>query len=247
MQNKAVTVLLMLLMNTAQGLLTFSAFKQGSTGFIVCSVVGFVVTNMLAFLGSPIAVKATDDEHPKMILPGEIAKVVLPFLFVGALLTSGCATAGGKAWTACELGKLPAMGQVAFATAHDIADNQSSTASDLTTAALALAPGQFECAAKALLAWLGGLADKPAPDGASGMQALLAASTASVHDHARAVLRAYLKGKSTSCAPARYGLADPAQLRERPRVTVALLEPCEDAETCREIVIDDAFPVSVRR
>jgi hypothetical protein len=84
-------------------------------------------------------------------------------------------------------------------TAHDIADNQSSTAADLTTAALALAPGQFDCAAKALLAWLEGKVDAPAEEGAPVQRALLAASSASAHEHARGILREYLRGKSTSC------------------------------------------------
>jgi hypothetical protein len=150
-------------------------------------------------------------------------------LLLALVCLAGCGTAG-KAWTACELGKLPSTGQTAFALAQDLANNQNSTADDLTSAAMALAPGQFDCAAKALLAWLNGLNDAPAPADAPVRQALLSAGVASNHDHARAVLREYLRGKMTSCRP----------------VKVALLETCADGVACRPVVVDDDVPVSVR-
>jgi hypothetical protein len=213
---------------TASGLLDTIGEAVQSKGLNAASLVAAVCSFLLSLMAmSNPSLRKGDEESPKMILPGEISKYgFIPILFAGAMLVSGCGAAGGKAWTACELGKLPAIGQTAFATAHDIADNQSSTAADLTTAALALAPGQFDCAAKALLAWLEGQADAPAEEGASVQRALLVASNASAHEHARGVLREYLRGKPTSCRP----------------VKVALLEPCFDPDTCRPVVVDDDVP-----
>jgi hypothetical protein len=237
MQNQALKIILTLAMNMASALVALTAFKPGTAGFYVCAGLAMAIGNTLALFGTPIAMKP--DETPKAILPGEISKFAfIPILFAGALLVSGCGTAG-KAWTACELGKLPSTGQTAFALAQDLANNQNSTADDLTAAALAFAPGQFDCAAKALIAFLNGLNDSPAPADVPVRQALLSAGAASNHDHARAILREYLRGKTTSCAPVWIGLASPDRVRERPRLAVALLDPCEDAETCRQIVLDD--------
>lgn len=112
---------------------------------------------------------------------------------------AGCGTAGGKAFTACELGKLPSAAQTAWAVVQDVTSNPSSTTGDLTAAALTLLPGQLDCAAKALLAWLEGKVDAPAEEGAPVARALLVASNATAHEHARGILREYLRGKSTSC------------------------------------------------
>jgi hypothetical protein len=67
MQNQALIITLTLLMNTASGLLTLSAFKQGSVAFFVCSVAFMAISNTLALFGRPAVVK--------FALPGEIAKV----------------------------------------------------------------------------------------------------------------------------------------------------------------------------
>jgi hypothetical protein len=48
-------LVLMLAMNTSMSLLTFHAFKDGTTGAIVCNVIGAVAANALAFLGMPLA------------------------------------------------------------------------------------------------------------------------------------------------------------------------------------------------
>lgn len=138
------------------------------------------------------------------------------------ILLAGCSTAGGKAWTACELGKLPSAAQTAWATVQDITSNPSSTQGDLVSAALALAPGQLDCAAKALLAWLDGFKDAPAGEGAPVGRALLAAWQGSTHDHARALLRAYLAGKKTAACG----------------VTVATVEE----GVYRPLVLDDDVP-----
>jgi hypothetical protein len=66
MQNQALIITLTLLMNTASGLLTLSAFKQGSVAFFVCSVAFMAISNTLALFGRPAV---------KFALPGEIAKV----------------------------------------------------------------------------------------------------------------------------------------------------------------------------
>lgn len=150
-------------------------------------------------------------------------------LLLALVCLAGCATAPGKAWTACELEHLPQTGQTALVTVQDIAGNPNSTAADLATAALTLLPGQLDCAAKALLAWLEGLGARPASvEQPPVRMALLAAHSDFAHEHAIAVLRAYLAGKSTSCKA----------------VKVALLEPCADA--CREVVVDDEMPAGVR-
>jgi hypothetical protein len=47
-------LVLMLAMNTSMSLLTFHAFKDGTTGAIVCNVIGAVAANALAFLGMPL-------------------------------------------------------------------------------------------------------------------------------------------------------------------------------------------------
>jgi hypothetical protein len=230
MQSQALIVVLTILMNTLGGITAAALFPPGSVGFIVVAIAGLVVGNTLALFGRP-ALRRVDQEEPKKFaLPGEIAKVVLPFLFAGAMLSSGCGTAGGKALKACELGKLSATGQEAFATVHDLVDNPGSSPTILAEAALTLLPGQLDCAAKAVLAWLDSLRDPPAPDGASVRMALTAAHTQTVHEHARDVLREYLHGRPTSCRPVR----------------VAQLEPCAEGAACRQVVIDGDVPESVR-
>lgn len=193
----------------------------------------FIVGN--AILNKAIQMMAArwqpDQEEPKLKLPpSAIAKAVLPLLLLPALLVSGCA------FGRCELGKLSSAGQIAFATAQDIASNPDSTEVELTKAAFAFLPGQLECASQALLDWL--LKKQARKAGLA-----FGAMTVDPDQHKIAVLRAYLAGKKLACSPMRIGLADPLQLRERPhRAAVALLEPCEDAETCRQIVIDDDVP-----
>lgn len=225
MQNQTVIIVLTLLMNTLGGITAASLFKPGSVAFLVVSIAGLVVGNALAIFGRPMAAKTASwtVEEPKVILPGELGKFVF-LLFVGAALVSGCSTAGGKAFTACELGKLPSEAQVAWATVQDIVSAPDSTTDALTSAALALAPGQLDCAARALLAWLEGLSE-PAVATNPLRHAKMATSS---HDHQRAVLKAYLAGKATSCRPVR----------------VALLETCTDA--CRPVVVDDDVPTSLR-
>lgn len=192
MQNQAVIIVLTVLMNTLGGITAASLFKPGSVAFVVVSIAGLIVGNALAIFGRPMA-KRADSEEPKDILPGELGKFAfLPILFAGAMLMSGCSTAGGKAFTACELGKLPSAAQTAWATVQDITSNPDSTQGDLIGAALALVPGQLDCAAKALLAWLDGLA----PARKMGM-ALMA--PVDPHEHAKTLLRAYLAGKTASC------------------------------------------------
>jgi hypothetical protein len=51
------SLVLMLAMNTSMSLLTFHAFKDGTTGAIVCNVIGAVAANALAFLGMPLVGK----------------------------------------------------------------------------------------------------------------------------------------------------------------------------------------------
>jgi hypothetical protein len=213
---------------TTSGLLDTLGEAVQSKGLNTASLVAAGCSFLLSLMAmSNPSLRKGDEESPKMILPGEISKFAfLPILFAGAMLFSSCATPAGQAFKACELGKLPAEGQVAWATVQDITSNPSSTTSDLTAAALQLLPGQLDCAAKALLVWLEGKTDPAAAEGAPVQRALLAASNASAHDHARQVLREYLRGKSTSCRP----------------VKVALLEPCFDETTCRPVIVDDDVP-----
>lgn len=212
---------------TTSGLLDTLGEAVQAKGLNTASLVAAGCSFLLSLMAMANPSMGKGDEEPKMILPGEISKFgFIPILFAGAMLLSSCVTPAGQAFKACELGKLPAESQVAWATAQDIVSNPSSTTADLTAAALTLLPGQLDCAARALLAWLEGLADKPAPAGAAVGQALMSAWNGSVHDHAKNVLRAYLAGKSTSCRPVR----------------VALLEPCFDPDTCRPVVIDDGVP-----
>jgi hypothetical protein len=150
-----------------------------------------IVNHQLAAFWAPPA----DAKMP--LPPGSSLRAMLPLAFL-ALTLSGCATAGGKALGACELGQLPSEGQIGFATAQQIASNPNSTTADLESAALQLLPGQLECGAKALLAWLESLGQPAAPStkGKMSPRALLVASS---NDHAIQVLKQYLAAHPAAC------------------------------------------------
>jgi hypothetical protein len=201
---------------TVSGLLDTIGEAVQSKGLNAASLVAAGCSFLLSLMAmSNPSLRKGDEESPKMILPGEISKYAfIPILFAGATLISSCATPAGQAFKTCELGKLPSAAQTAWATVQDITSNPSSTTGDLTAAALTLLPGQLDCAAKALLAWLEGKVDAPAEEGAPIQRALLAASNASAHEHARGILREYLRGKPTSCRPVKVALLEPV-LRPR--------------------------------
>jgi hypothetical protein len=71
-------------------------------------------------------------------------------LFVILLCTVGCA-----AWQTCELGKLPASSEALLTDVTDIVSSGGANwESDLEQLALSLAPGQADCAIKAIAsAW----------------------------------------------------------------------------------------------
>jgi hypothetical protein len=225
MQNQALLIILTLVMNTLNAIVALTVFKPGSVGFIVCAIAGAAISNTLALFGHPVASK------DKAVSAG--IGLLLPLAFVVVAL-SGCATAGGKALTACELGKLPSEGQVAFATAQQIATNQNSTAADLEAAAMALLPGQLECGAKALLAWLESLAS---PNAFAAVHppvrlALLAASDDVTREHAIAVLHEYLAAHpATACG-------DAPRVAEALDVCDSTDRPPTDAHACRKLACD---------
>jgi hypothetical protein len=143
---------------------------------------------------------------------GKLPKFTTVYLALVCL--TGCGTTGGKAWTACELDHLPQTGQTALVTVQDIASNPNSTSADLTTAALTLLPGQLDCAAKALLAWLEGLGNQAqSKEQPPVRQALLAAHSDFAHEHAISVLREYLKGNPTSCRPVKVATLEEGAFR----------------------------------
>lgn len=218
------------------GLPRVKFLRANSTVELLANLAKRILLDRVPLVGRVVKVLATPtgDEEPKAkILPGEISKFAfLPILFAASVLVSGCATPAGRAFKACELGKLPAEGQTAWATVQDIVSNPSSSKEDLIAAGLSMLPGQLDCAAKALLAWLDGLKEPAGSDGMPVRQALLGAWHESAHDHARAVLREYLAGKSTSCRPTKVASASPVD--------------CDDGHACRQVVVDDDVPASVR-
>ena len=69
MANKYVIAFLTLLVNAAGALTYFHAFKDGTTGSIVCGVTGMVALNMLAFLGQPLAQGKVAPAAPLTLVP----------------------------------------------------------------------------------------------------------------------------------------------------------------------------------
>lgn len=226
---------------------------------------GLLAMLILTALGVRAAAKWMPTEEPKMILPGEISKFAfLPILFAGAMLLSGCQTAGGKALKTCELNALPAAMQSVEAEVLALAMDPSSWAQDLITLAVKLGKDQVACAAQALAAFF----DRtPAPDTlASSVRAFASGppTDSEARAHAKKVLHDYLTRPetSTSCRPVPAAwlqrgvslLEHPSSVHWVPAILaapvavhiepVAQFEPCADEEACRPVVVDDDVPTS---
>jgi hypothetical protein len=118
---------------------------------------------------------------------GDAPRALLPLLFIAAMTLAGCKTAGFQSWKTCELSKLPAGASAAVAVAQEAAADPSSTVASLEQAAMGLAPGQFECALQALLAWWATPSAKGAPS--------------PTRRHEIEVAQAYLSRHTAQCSP----------------------------------------------
>jgi hypothetical protein len=119
-------------------------------------------------------------------------------VLVAVLAFAGCATPGGQALKACEVGGLAGTLQSVALTVLEVAQNPNSYVSDLEGMGKSLAPGQLSCVAQAVLAWLENR--EPAPATAPPVsQALLAAHSDVAREHARQVLRQYLNAHPSAC------------------------------------------------
>lgn len=226
-----------------------------STGVIVPAVATFA----MSFIATASPVPAEKKEEERVVKPaGGFAAVGL--LIVLALIgllglffaASGCATAGGQALKACELGQLSSDAGPAIALGQAIAADPSSTVSDLESAAGKFLPSQFECAVQALLAWW---ASRGAP--AVTANALMASSAEAQAIHAKDVLSRYMAAhKPTACGPAPARVFGTVDLDSPPfapgmvqMIVANILAPpelpvCEEdgPAACRPVVIEDGQP-----
>jgi len=77
----------------------------------------------------------------------------LAFLLVLCPFLPGCKTAGGQAWTTCELGKLPSASEPVIADVTQIVTSGGANwQGQLESLGAALAPGQLDCLMEALAA-----------------------------------------------------------------------------------------------
>lgn len=77
--------------------------------------------------------------------------VLLPFVAIGAMLTTSCATSGGQAFTKCELGQLPQNEQAVVACAVGALASPGDWRAELLTCGESLLPSQMSCVIAAIV------------------------------------------------------------------------------------------------
>ncbi len=228
------------------GLLGALAQAIQAHGFSSSVIVPAIASFIMSFIATANPSMGKTEEPTVTLPPGSSLRALLPLAFI-ALACASCATAGGKAMKACELGKLGSDAQIALTTGQAIASNPGSTTADLEQAALSFLPGQFECAMQALAAWWAAKPATTTPTESGPAAALVAAYHDAQRLHALDVLGQYLAAhKPTACAPLHV-----AELLAPPAVCDSTAQPPTDARACRKMACDsedvDCGDVDARR